>query len=43
MGNLDVVEEGFAATYTKYEANKHVEDFGVTASQIVEMLLCNMS
>jgi hypothetical protein len=43
MGNLDVVEEGFAATYTENEANKHVEDFGVTASQIVEMLLCNMS
>jgi hypothetical protein len=41
--NLDVVGEGFAATYSDNEACKLVEDSTVTAGRIVEILPIDMS
>jgi hypothetical protein len=40
---LDAVGEGFTVTYTEEEASKLVENSVVTASQIMEMLLVNIS
>jgi hypothetical protein len=41
--NLDVVGDGFAASYTEVEASKLLENSIVTTEHIVEMLLVDMS
>jgi hypothetical protein len=41
--DLDAVDEGFTATCTDKEALKLVEDFAVTAGQVIDMLGVDMS
>jgi hypothetical protein len=41
--DMDVVGEGFAATYTEDEANQLVEDSTVMVSRVMEMLPVDMS
>jgi predicted exporter len=43
QAKLYMTGKGFMATYTEDEANKLIEDSVVTMSQIVEMLVVNMS
>jgi hypothetical protein len=41
--DMDVVGEGFAASYTEDEANQLVEDSTVMVSRVMEMLPVDMS
>jgi hypothetical protein len=41
--DLDMVGEGFTATYSEDEANKLVEDSAVAASQVMEMIPIDMT
>jgi hypothetical protein len=41
--DMDMVGEGFMATYTEEEANQHVEDSIETVPRVIEMLPVNMS
>jgi hypothetical protein len=43
QADLDVVGNGFAATYTEEEAGKLVEDSTETTSQVIKMLPIVMS
>jgi hypothetical protein len=43
QADLDAIGEGFTVTCTKEKANKLVEDSIMMATQVIEMLLVDMS